>query len=257
MINYRIYFFILVSTLLIIAEFIFPWRKRVFPRFFRWPSNLMLIFFDNILIKLVLPVGFLGIASWAQTRGVGLFNILEINTSVINILSIVILDFAIYLQHLYSHKWKWLWIFHRVHHSDPDLDITSALRFHPVEIFYSLLYKIGLILLFGIRPEAVLVFEIILNSMSMFNHSNILIPNKIEKLLRIFFVTPQMHIIHHSIEKYESDTNFGFNFSIWDFLFKTYREKFQSAGVIGQRNLDSRKEQGISVLLLQPFRKDI
>jgi sterol desaturase/sphingolipid hydroxylase (fatty acid hydroxylase superfamily) len=255
MINFRIYFFIVLSTILIIAEFFSPYRKRVFPRLVRWPSNLMLVISDNVLLKLILPTGLLGVSSWAQTRGIGLFNILEINCSIINILSIVVLDLAIYLQHLYSHKWKWLWIFHRVHHSDPDLDVTSALRFHPIEIAYSAVYKIGLILFFGIRPEAVLTFEIILNSMAMFNHSNVLIPDKFEKLLRMFFVTPQMHIIHHSVVKNETDSNYGFNFSCWDFLFKTYNSVFLSDGVIGQQFLKSRKDQQFLRLIIQPWKE--
>ena len=165
----------------------------------------------------------------------------------------IILDLAIYFQHLLFHKNRFLWKLHRVHHSDIDLDTTSALRFHPLEIALSLFFKAILIFIFGFSMEAIFVFEIILNFMSMFNHSNLHIPVKVEKILRWIIVTPQMHIIHHSTEQYESDTNYGFNFSFWDRIFKTYISKFMSKGIIGNKKYRTDKDHHMWDLLKQPF----
>ncbi|NOT78799.1 MAG: sterol desaturase family protein [Bacteriovoracaceae bacterium] len=251
----RVYVFVAVALILILLEFFFAYRRRNLSRFSRWPSNIALVAIDNFLVKLLLPAGLMSIAIWANTNNVGIFNFFKFNYLVSAVLTFVVFDFTIYFQHVYSHKWNFLWIFHKVHHTDPDLDVTSALRFHPVEILYSLGYKIVIVLLVGANPFSILVFEVVLNSMAMFNHANLYIPPKFEKVLRFVFVTPQMHIIHHSIEKNESDTNFGFNFSIWDYMFKTYRIKFSSAGIIGQRDHENSKDQQILTLILQPFQK--
>lgn len=235
-------------------EFFYSYRTRNLSRFERWPTNLMIILVDVILLKIFFPMGIVGVAEWAKLKNFGLFNFLNLNHAFFAVFSFILLDLGIYLQHVYSHKWNLLWRFHRVHHSDLDLDVTSALRFHPVEILYSALYKILIILLFGISPEVVLIFEIVLNAMAMFNHSNLYIPEKLETFFRVIFVTPQMHIIHHSVEKIETDSNYGFNFSCWDFLFKTYNQVFLSAGEIGQKNLSSRKKQRFLRLMLQPWK---
>ncbi|WP_419168251.1 sterol desaturase family protein [Halobacteriovorax sp.] len=164
------------------------------------------------------------IADKVNSIGIGLFNWLNLPENLEIILSLIFFDFFIYLQHIATHKFKFLWKFHQVHHADIDLDVSSGNRFHTIEIALSFLYKFLLILLIGPSSKAVILFEILLNSMAMFNHSNIFIPKKIDNILRCFIVTPDMHRIHHSIKKNEHNSNFGFNLSIWDFIFKTYKE---------------------------------
>ena len=251
--KYRIIIFLSLAVVLSALEFLFFYRKRISLRKKRWPTNLIIIFLDSFIIKLILPMGLVGIAMWAKSHNVGIFNYFRINDTVSAVLTFIIFDFTIYFQHVYSHKWSLLWRFHQVHHTDLDLDVTTALRFHPIEILYSLLLKSSLILFLGANTLSILVFEIVLNSMSMFNHANIYIPERLEKILRCVFVTPQMHIIHHSVLQKESDTNFSFNFSIWDYLFKSYTPKFLSSGRIGQENYFDNDKQKIFYLLKQPF----
>jgi sterol desaturase/sphingolipid hydroxylase (fatty acid hydroxylase superfamily) len=200
-----------------------------------------------------MPIGLAGIALKMQEDQFGLFFRLQLPEYLEIFLSILILDLAIYFQHILFHKISFLWPLHRVHHSDIDLDFTSALRFHPLEIIFSFGYKLLFIYLFGISFLAVLIFEIILNFIAMFNHSNINIHTRFEGILRLFVVTPQMHIIHHSIKKNESDSNFGFNLSIWDRLFKTYTKKFISNGRIGNSRFQKSEDQKIIELIKQPF----
>lgn len=251
--KYRLIIFLSIAFTLIILEFFFSFRKRVSKRAIRWPANIMIILIDSLLLKMIIPTGLFGVALWAKNNDVGLLNYLEINNVYSAILTFILLDLAIYFQHYYSHKWPLLWRFHKVHHTDPDLDFTSALRFHPFEILYSLVFKIGLVLILGANALSVLVFEIVLNSMSMFNHANIHIPHKIEKILRLIFVTPQMHIIHHSVVQRESDSNYSFNFSLWDHVFNTYTSRFKSDGTIGQIGYFETNKQKIIYLMRQPF----
>ena len=251
--KYRLLIFISTTAILMILEFFYSYRKRILNRKTRWPVNLMMILLDSVFIKLILPTGLLGIAIWANSNNIGVFNYFKINSIYSGILTFIIFDLAIYFQHVYSHKWNLLWRFHQVHHTDPDLDLTTALRFHPIEMLYSLIYKACLILILGANATSLLVFEIVLNSMSMFNHANLYIPEKIEKVLRIVLVTPQMHIIHHSVLQKESDTNFGFNFSLWDYLLGTYTSKFKSSGKIGQEKFFGSEKQKLIFLLKWPF----
>ncbi len=249
----RVQIFIFGLVLFSILEFFISYRKRDLPRIQRWPHNFIMIFIGSLAAKLIFPLGMGAISTYTKSIGLGLFNFFEIPFIIEILLSIFILDFAVYLQHLIFHKVHFLWRFHRVHHSDIDLDTTSALRFHPIEIIISLIYKCIWILAFGFSLESILIFEIILNFMAMFNHSNIYIPARLEKVLRIFIVTPQMHIIHHSVEQYESDTNYGFNFSFWDRALKTYSKKFTSSGMIGNKRFRTSKEHNILEILKQPF----
>lgn len=253
--NLRVIVFSVLFISLLMAEIFYPYRNRVLLRMQRWPGNLLLIFIDSLLLKLILPAGLFVVSIWASEQKIGFLNYFELQGSFTYILSFIFLDMMIYFQHVFSHKWNILWRFHGVHHSDLDLDVTSGLRFHPVEILYSLMFKICLILFIGIDKNVILVFEIVLNGMSMFSHSNVKLPASFEKYLRYIFVTPQMHIIHHSVQENESNTNFSFNFSIWDNLFKTYSEKFKSDGVIGYLKFNKSEDQTISQLLSQPFRE--
>ena len=222
----------------------------------RWPSNLGLIAVDNLLVKFILPLGLVGFCEQAQRMNIGLLNYFKLDSIFWSIGSFLFLDFAIYLQHILSHKWKFFWRFHRVHHSDTDLDLTSGLRFHPGEILISTFYKMIIVLLLGISPNTFLVFEIVLNTMAMFNHSNIFLPSTIEPYLRKLIVTPQMHIVHHSVLKCDSDKNFGFNLSLWDRFFKTYAKNFSSTDQIGQKGLESADDQPFFKLVIQPFQKE-
>lgn len=249
-------FLIFISALIFFSglEVFYSYRERKLKRVQRLPGNFGLIFTGSILQKAVFPLGLIYFANKASENSIGLLNLIELPLVANLIVSLIFLDFAIYLQHVVSHKIDFLWKFHRVHHTDVDLDTTSALRFHPIEILLSSFYKAALIFIFGINVEAIIIFEIILNFMAMFNHSNIHIPTALERLLRLFVVTPQMHIIHHSVEQEESDMNYGFNLSIWDRVFKTYIAKFKSAGLIGQAYNREPEEQGFVALLKLPFK---
>lgn len=236
-------------------EFFFEYRERTHSRKVRWLSNFSLIFLGSICVKVLLPSGLAIISLYAKENSFGLFNVIDLNHGVALVLSVILLDFLIYFQHVLSHKVNFLWRFHRVHHADVDLDTTSALRFHPLEILFSIGYKALLVILFGFSVEAIFLFEIILNFMAMFNHSNIGLPRSIEKALRLLIVTPQMHIVHHSVHQKESDTNYGFNFSIWDRLFRTYKYELDDKSLVGQRYYRSAKEHKLVALLTLPFKK--
>jgi sterol desaturase/sphingolipid hydroxylase (fatty acid hydroxylase superfamily) len=233
----------------------FEFRKRLQTRKERWPANIGIIFIGTILVRFIFPMGAVGVAYWCGENNFGIFNWMGLSYWPSVILTIVLLDLVIYYQHILTHKIPFLWKFHQVHHSDRDLDITSALRFHPIEIIFSMMLKTMVISLMGADPKGVMVFELILSSMAIFNHANLFIHPKLEKLLRLFFVTPQMHIIHHSEEQFESDSNYGFNFSFWDRLFKTYTPSWKTKGVIGQRMYQRAKDQELINLLKQPFIK--
>ena len=170
-----------------------------------------------------IPLLAIGAAADAKASGIGIFNLLEWPVGIEFVLSILILDFAIWIQHLITHKIPFLWRVHQVHHSDPEFDVSTAIRFHPIEIVLSMLFKVGLVYLLGPAVLAVLAFEILLNASAMFNHANIKISPKLERMLRFLIVTPDMHRIHHSIDRKEHDSNYGFALSIWDKIFGTYK----------------------------------
>jgi sterol desaturase/sphingolipid hydroxylase (fatty acid hydroxylase superfamily) len=220
--------------------------------------NLGITGVDIILARLVFGTAAIGAAQFTQERGWGVLNYLELPSGVELLITVVFLDFMIYVQHVVVHMIPFFWRFHIVHHSDLDLDVSSGLRFHPVEILGSLLFKIGLILALGPTPFAVLVFEAILNGMAMFSHSNIALPLWLDKALRYVFVTPDMHRIHHSVEVNETNSNFGFNLSIWDRMLGTYihdPKKSQPEIVIGVQSFRKPEEVSFLNLLLIPFRK--
>jgi sterol desaturase/sphingolipid hydroxylase (fatty acid hydroxylase superfamily) len=249
---------IFVSTLLIFSllEFKFEYRKRELKRTKRWLGNIGIVISSTLLMRIVAPFGLILFCNLASSSSFGLFNMLNIDYILEIILSVVLLDLVIYFQHRISHHFKFLWRIHRVHHADIDLDATSALRFHPLEIFISFIYKAFWILVFGISIDSIFIFEIILSSMAIFNHSNLYLPPSLERALRFIFVTPQMHIIHHSVIIKESDMNFGFNLSLWDRIFKTYKEKFSSDGTIGQKYYRTQDSHRFFKLLGLPFKNE-
>ena len=220
--------------------------------------NLGITGLDIILALLVFGAAAVGAAEFVQKRGWGVLNYWELPSGVELAITVVFLDFMIYVQHVVVHMIPFFWRFHIVHHSDLDLDVSSGLRFHPVEILGSLLFKIGIILALGPTPFAVLVFEAILNGMAMFSHSNIALPLWLDNALRYVIVTPDMHRIHHSIETNETNSNYGFNLSIWDRLLGTYihnAKRPQPEIVIGVHSFRKPEEVSLLNLLLIPFRK--
>ena len=247
-----------VSVLLCMAlwEWYTPRRNLNLPRSQRWPANLGMVVVDSLAVRLLIPVLAVGAAVKAVEQGWGLFNLLATPFWLAFVISLLLLDIAIYAQHVIFHKVPLLWRLHRMHHSDIEIDVSTALRFHPLEIILSMLFKVMLVVLLGIPAEAVLFFEILLNATAMFNHGNVRIPAQLDRVLRWFLVTPDMHRVHHSLYREETDSNFGFNLPWWDYLFGTYRPQPRHGHIgmmIGLGSLRDRRSQRLFWLLLQPF----
>ncbi|MEO1200711.1 MAG: sterol desaturase family protein [Pseudomonadota bacterium] len=211
-----------ILALMAIVEALVPRRERVVSRGRRWVTNMAIIFIDSIAVRLVFPVAVVGTALWAEQAGFGLFNQMSVPGWIAGLIAFVVLDFLIWLQHLVFHKVPVLWRVHRMHHTDVDFDVTTALRFHPIEILMSVAIKMAAVVLLGAPALAVFLFEVVLNGMAIFNHANARLPLWLDRVLRVFIVTPDMHRVHHSILNRETDSNFGFNLSLWDRLFGTY-----------------------------------
>jgi sterol desaturase/sphingolipid hydroxylase (fatty acid hydroxylase superfamily) len=223
----------------------------------RWPSNLGLVALSSLLLRVVAPAGAVGIAIWAESRGLGLFPTLGMPFWAAAPAAVLLLDMLIYFQHRVFHAVPLLWRLHRVHHADPELDASSGLRFHPVEILLSLAIKGVAVVALGAPPEAVLVFEVLLNATALFNHANVAIPAWLDRPLRRVLVTPDMHRVHHSEIKRETNSDFGFCLSVWDRMFGTYiaePAKGQTGMVIGVEGFRADPEQRIDRLLLQPLK---
>ncbi|MDT8281560.1 MAG: sterol desaturase family protein, partial [Gammaproteobacteria bacterium] len=191
----------------------------------RWTNNLGLVFLNTFILRLLFPAAAVGMAVFASEQGWGLFNYYDMPAAVAVIACVVIMDFIIYLQHVMVHAIPVLWRLHRVHHADPDFDVTTGARFHPIEIILSMLIKFATIILLGPPVVAVVIFEVMLNATAMFNHSNVRLNLVVDKWLRLLVVTPDMHRVHHSVEDDETNSNFGFSLPWWDRLFGTYRDQ--------------------------------
>ena len=189
----------------------------------RWPSNLGILAIDIVAVRLLVPTAAVGVALIAAERGWGLFRLLGCRPGRRSSIGVIALDLVIYTQHVVFHHVPVLWRLHRMHHADLDIDVTTGVRFHPLEILLSLAIKIAAVVVLGVPALAVLIFEVLLNATSMFNHSNVALPPWLEPIARWIVVTPQMHQVHHSIVRAETDSNFGFNLPWWDRLFGTYR----------------------------------
>lgn len=211
-----------IFLIMALFEYCLPKRKQPLGRIRRWPTNWGLVVLDAALVRLIFPIGGVGLAMLAETYGWGVFGLLGWGGVVAAILTFVLLDFAVWFQHWASHKVPLFWRIHRMHHADAEVDVSTALRFHPVEILLSFLWKGAVILALGGPAEAVLVFEIVLNGAAIFNHANAALPRWGDRILRLVIVTPDMHRVHHSVLPDETDSNYGFNLSIWDRLFGTY-----------------------------------
>ena len=224
----RLTFFLSILIILIMAEILFPKKKRIHNRKDRWITNGLITLINTASVNIVhiaIPLIAIVAAIDVSNGKMGLFNIINFPIWIEIILTVIILDFIIWGQHLLSHKIPFVWRFHRMHHTDRDLDVTTAVRFHPFEIIFSMFIKITSIYILGASAIAVIIFEIMLNGMAMFNHANLKIPFRIENILRKFIVTPDLHRIHHSIYIDEHNKNFGFSLSIWDKIFKCYLDQ--------------------------------
>jgi sterol desaturase/sphingolipid hydroxylase (fatty acid hydroxylase superfamily) len=240
-------------------ELIGPRRQQSVGRGWRWPNNLGVVVVNTLLIRVLFPTTAIGLALFAEARGFGLFNVIALPALVGVLASIVILDLAIYLQHVLFHAVPALWRLHRMHHADLEFDVTTGLRFHPIEILLSMVIKLSVVAALGAPAVSVLTFEVLLNATSMFNHSNVRIPLRLDRVLRWLVVTPDMHRVHHSILTRETNSNFGFNLPWWDRLFGTYRAQpaaGHEAMTIGIEQFREPRELGLDRMLVQPFRGD-
>ena len=240
-------------------EFMVPRRQQAIGRGWRWPNNLSLVVINALLVRILFPTTAVGLALLAAERGFGLFNLVALPAWVGVAASVVILDLAIYLQHVLFHAVPALWRLHRMHHADLEFDVSTGLRFHPIEILVSMLIKFAVVAAVGAPALSVLIFEVLLNATSMFNHANVRIPLGIDHVLRWLVVTPDMHRVHHSILAPETNSNFGFNLPWWDRMFGTYRAQ-PAAGhatmTIGIEQFRDSRELGLDRMLIQPFRGD-
>lgn len=253
----RIGFFLGVLVAMMAWEMVAPRRRRDIPRLLRWTNNLGLVVIDTIVVRLIFPVVAVGLALLAEAHGWGLFNVLEVPASVAIVVSMLALDLAIYLQHVMFHAVPVLWRLHRMHHADLGFDVTTGLRFHPVEILLSMGIKLAAVAALGPPALAVLLFEVLLNATSMFNHGNVRIPLGIDRMLRWFVVTPDMHRVHHSIHPNETNSNFGFSLPWWDRLLGTYRAQpmeGHEAMIIGIGQFRTPRDLWLDRMLIQPLR---
>ena len=209
-------------ALLALSEWARPRRRLELSKGRRWATNLAIVALDSVIVRLLFPAALVGVAVWAQARGFGLFHAIDAPFWLAAAASIVLLDLAVWASHLASHKVPIFWRVHRMHHADRDFDVTTALRFHPVEIVASMVWKGLVVVVLGAPAVAVILFEILLNGASIFNHANWRIPPALDRWLRLVVVTPDMHRVHHSVEHRETDSNYGFALPWWDRLFGTY-----------------------------------
>ena len=218
----RLGFFFGVFAIMALWEIKAPRRTLTISKAIRWANNLGLVFFNSFILRLIFPAAAVGVAAFAADNGWGLLNHFEVSFLPAVMLSVVAMDFVVYLQHVLVHAVPTLWRLHRVHHADLDYDVTTGARFHPIEIIISMLIKFATIVVLGPPLVAVVIFEVVLNAMAMFNHANVRLPLPLDRVLRLIVVTPDVHRVHHSVEDNEANSNFGFNLSIWDRIFGTY-----------------------------------
>ncbi|MEZ5852824.1 MAG: sterol desaturase family protein [Hyphomicrobiaceae bacterium] len=253
----RLAIFLGVFSVMALWEVTAPRRRQAVGRAQRWPSNLGVAIFDAALVRILFPMSAIGLALFAEQKGFGLFNVWTMPGWLAILLAVMVLDFAIYLQHVLFHAVPVLWRLHRMHHADLEFDVTTGARFHPIEILLSMLIKLAVIGALGAPAISVLVFEVLLNATAMFNHSNVGLPPAVDRVLRWLVVTPDMHRVHHSVVVRETNSNFGFNLPWWDRLFGTYREQ-PAAGhagmIIGVSEIRDPAEQRLDRMLTQPFR---
>lgn len=256
-------FAVFASVLITMAslEYLIPRRKLTASKLKRWSTNFLIVGIDTAFVRamgaLAIPLAAVATAIWAEGAGWGLFNGVDWPIWLEILLAVVVLDFAIWLQHVASHKVPAFWRLHQMHHADTDIDVSTAIRFHPFEIALSMIWKIICVLALGPAALAVVIFEVILNASAMFNHANINLPKPLDAVLRQVVVTPDMHRVHHSIERREHDSNYGFALSIWDRWFGTYTAEpkgGQTGMTIGLKDYQSEKPTQLFWSLTVPFR---
>ncbi len=249
--------FISILLLMMGAEALFPRKNRALGRTHRWVSNLLIVIIDSIFVRLLFPIVAVGVAALSVKNGWGLLNLTPLPDWLEIVVALILLDMAIYWQHVAFHRIPFFWSFHKVHHVDRDIDVTTGLRFHPIEIVFSLAYKLAVVLVLGAPVLAVILFEIILNGCAMFNHSNVKLPLSVDRVLRRFIVTPDMHRVHHSIHMHETNSNYGFSLSLWDRIFKSYIDQPKAGHddmVIGLEEHQTKAPASLSWSLLLPIK---
>lgn len=254
----RIAVFALVLIFCLSIEAGFSLRKASLPRNQRWPGNFGLFVIGALLTRVFAVCTGVSAALWAAASGWGVMNSVPIPLSTKILLGFIFMDFAIWAQHVALHKVPLLWRLHRVHHADTHMDVSTGLRFHPLEILFSLAYKAALIIVLGIPAMAVIIFDVVLNAFAMFTHSNFNLLPSIERRIRYLLVTPNMHRAHHSVYRQEMDTNYGFCLSVWDRLFRTYTREPRDGHAemrIGLPDWRTADTQRLSRLLILPFRR--
>jgi len=252
----RVSSFLGVLAIMAASEAAAPRRRREIPRLIRWSNNFGIVIVDTILVRLAFPIVAVALAIIAAERGWGLFNVVDFPFWLAFVLSVLALDLAIYLQHVLVHAVPALWRLHRMHHADLEFDVSTGLRFHPAEILLSMGIKLAVVAALGPPAIAVLVFEVLLNATSMFNHANFRIPERIDRVLRLFVVTPDMHRVHHSIHPSETNSNFGFNLPWWDRLLGTYRPQPREGHegmTIGIEQFRTPRDLWFDRMLIQPL----
>ncbi|MFA7429800.1 MAG: sterol desaturase family protein [Rhodospirillaceae bacterium] len=253
----RLSFFLGVFVLMAVWEVFAPRRRLAHPRRLRWTSNLGIVVLNTVVVRVLFPTAAVGAALLAVESGWGAFNVLDLPFAVAVVVSVLVLDLAIYLQHVMVHAVPIFWRLHRMHHADLDYDVTTGARFHPLEIVLSMVIKLAVVVLLGAPAEAVLIFEVLLNATAMFNHGNVRLPLWLDAVLRWLVVTPDMHRVHHSSISAETNSNFGFNLPWWDRLFGTYRAQPQlghEGMEIGLARFRERGDLRLDRMLVQPFR---
>lgn len=247
-----------VFVLMAVLEAVFPRKDRALPRAQRWLTNGGFVVIDTLALRLVLPVLAVGMAEIAARNGWGLFNSLALPFWLEVALAFVILDLLIYAQHVATHKIPVLWRLHKVHHADRDIDATTGVRFHPVEIVLSMTYKLLCVVILGAPALAVFLFEVVLNAAALFNHANVRLPSGVDRIARRVIVTPDMHRVHHSVHRQETDSNYGFFLSVWDRMFRTYIAEPRDghdAMTIGLSGYQDEKPARLLWSLWLPFRR--
>ncbi len=252
----RLGFFFGVLVLMAAWEAATPRRQRTQTRALRWTSNLGIVVVNTVAVRLLFPILPVALALIADDRGWGLFNIIDAPPWLAVAVSVVLLDLLIYGQHVFVHFVPVLWRLHRMHHADLDFDVTTGARFHPLEIIFSIFIKMAAVAVLGAPAAAVLIFEVVLNATSMFNHANVNLPVALDRVLRWVVVTPDMHRVHHSVIRHETNSNFGFNLPWWDRLFGTYRDQPRDGHdgmTIGIDEFRNPGELHLHKMLVQPF----
>lgn len=252
----RLSVFLGILILMGALETLFPARDRVQKRSSRWITNFGLVVIDTLVIRLLFPVIAVGAAFWAAGQGWGLLNVVALPHWLSVLIAVILLDMMIYWQHVAFHRIPVLWRLHKVHHADRDLDASSGLRFHPVEIIISMIYKMAIVVILGAPVLAVIIFEILLNACAIFNHANVRIPKWVERPLRQVMVTPALHRIHHSVVERETNTNFGFSVIWWDKIFRSYTDQPQGDLTLGLNEYQSDAPSGLWWSLTAPFKRN-